>query len=179
MTERNFVRDVFPLPTHGHGPSNLTWWGTIGFILIEGFAFVLAGFTDLYLMTRFRHWPPGLPPPDLTWGTLMTVLLVLSLVPNVWAKRVAERGDLSRTRIAVLVMLAISLLTLVIRWFEFTALNVLWDSNAYGPIVWTILGLHILHLVTDVGTAVLAVLILAKHGKDPRRLGDVTNNAMY
>lgn len=178
--ERNFVRDVSHLPTHGHGPSNLTWWGTMGFMLIEGFAFVLAGFTYLYIMMQFRHWPPGMPPPHLTWGTLMTAVLLLSLIPNVWAKRVAEASDLRRTRIAVVVMLLIGFVTLAIRWFEFTVLNVLWDSNAYGSILWTILGLHTIHLLTDVGdTAVLAVLMFTKHGKDPRRMGDVTDNAMY
>ncbi|MGY0715155.1 MULTISPECIES: cytochrome c oxidase subunit 3 [Azospirillum] len=180
MSERHFVRDVSDLPTHGHGPSTLTWWGTMGFMLIEGFAFVLAGFTYLYIMMQFRHWPPGMPPPDLTWGTLMTAALLLSLIPNVWAKRVAEASDLRGTRRAVLVMLAVGLATLGIRWFEFTVLNALWDSNAYGSILWTILGLHTVHLLTDVGdTAVLAVLMFTRHGKDPRRMGDVTDNALY
>ena len=47
---------------------------------------------------------------------------------------------------------------LIVRIFEFPALHVSWDSNAYGSIVWTLLGLHTTHILTDlVDTLVLAV----------------------
>jgi heme/copper-type cytochrome/quinol oxidase subunit 3 len=29
------------------------------------------------------------------------------------------------------------------------ALNVSWDANAYGSVVWLLLGLHTTHLITD------------------------------
>jgi heme/copper-type cytochrome/quinol oxidase subunit 3 len=45
----------------------------------------------------------------------------------------------------------VGLLTLAIRAFEFAHLNVGWDQNAYGSILWVILGLHATHLITDVG----------------------------
>ena len=69
---------------------------------------------------------------------------------------------------------------LVIRGFEFTALNVRWDSNAYGSIVWVLLGLHTTHLVTDVvDTAVLLAALLCGHVGAPRRFTDITENADY
>jgi heme/copper-type cytochrome/quinol oxidase subunit 3 len=71
------------------------------------------------------------------------------------------------------------LLTLAIRTFEFAHLNVGWDQNAYGSIVWVILGLHATHLITDVGdTLVLTVLMFTRHAR-PRRFSDVTDNAFY
>ena len=38
---------------------------------------------------------------------------------------------------------------LAIRGYEFANLNVRWDANAYGSILWVILGLHTTHLATD------------------------------
>ena len=41
----------------------------------------------------------------------------------------------------------------------------LWDQNAYGSIVWVLLGLHTTHLLTDVGdTLVLTALMFTRHG---------------
>ena len=57
----------------------------------------------------------------------------------------------------MLVMVAFGIAPLVLRFYEFPAMHVRWDSNAYGSIVWTLLGLHLTHLITDLGdTIVLA-----------------------
>jgi heme/copper-type cytochrome/quinol oxidase subunit 3 len=77
-------------------------------------------------------------------------------------------------------MSVIGIVPLVIRAFEFPALHVKWDDNAYGSILWTMLGLHTTHLVTDlIDTIVLAVLMFTRHGKNRRRFGDVQDNALY
>jgi cytochrome c oxidase subunit 3 len=69
---------------------------------------------------------------------------------------------------------------LVVRIYEFSALNVAWDSNAYGSIVWLLLGLHTTHLITDlVDTFVLAAIMFTRHGPTCRRFGDVRDNALY
>ena len=69
---------------------------------------------------------------------------------------------------------------LVVRIFEFTAMNVSWDTNAYGSIVWTLLGLHTTHIITDViDTLVVGALMFTRHGNNQRRFGDVQDNAMY
>jgi heme/copper-type cytochrome/quinol oxidase subunit 3 len=53
------------------------------------------------------------------------------------------------------------------------------DANAYGSIVWFILGLHTTHLLTDVGdTIVLTVLMFTRHATE-RRFSDVGDNAFY
>ena len=74
----------------------------------------------------------------------------------------------------------LGIVPLVLRFYEFPAMHVRWDSNAYGSIVWTLLGLHMTHLVTDLGdTVVLAVIMFTRHGPNRRRFGDVQDNAMY
>jgi cytochrome c oxidase subunit 3 len=69
---------------------------------------------------------------------------------------------------------------LVVRWFEFPALNVRWNTNAYGSAVWFLLGLHTTHLLTDVAdTLVLAALMFTRQGNNGRRFSDVSDNAFY
>ncbi len=71
-------------------------------------------------------------------------------------------------------------LPLFIRIFEFPALHVKWDDDAYGSIVWVLLGLHTTHIATDViETIVLTCLMFTKHADNPRRYGDVQDNALY
>ena len=66
------------------------------------------------------------------------------------------------------------------RAFEFPALQCCWDSNAYGSITWTLLGLHTTHLITDLAdTLVWLALMFTRHGDNRRRFGDVQDNAMY
>ena len=41
ILEPRFTDDLADLPTHKFGPSSLTWWGVLGFMVIEGAAFAL------------------------------------------------------------------------------------------------------------------------------------------
>ena len=87
---------------------------------------------------------------------------------------------MDRVRIGLVVMSILGVVPLVIRAFEFPALKVWWDDNAYGSIVWTMLGLHTTHIITDLAdTLVLTALMFSRHGDTPRRYGDVEDNAMY
>ena len=105
--------------------------------------------------------------------------LVLSLLPNAYTKRVAERYDLRGVRMGMVVCLAFALAFIGVRVLEFTALNVSWDTNAYGSAVYLLLGLHTTHLVTDVlDTAVLAVLMFTGP-LEKSRFVDVSENALY
>jgi cytochrome c oxidase subunit III len=174
------VLDLSMLPLHGLGAASVTWWGTLGFMLIEGTGFALVIAVYLYLMSLAPSWPLNAPPPDLLPGTLVTVVLLVSVVPNILLSRWAGQQDLRKVRIGMIVMSALGIVPLIIRVFEFPALNIKWDTNAYGSIVWTLLGLHTTHILTDlVDTLVLAALMFTGHGDNPRRFGDVQDNAMY
>jgi cytochrome c oxidase subunit III len=173
------AQDVSALPTWGFSTQSTPWWGTVAFFAIEGTAFALAIGTYVYLYTINPEWPLDAPPPNPWPGTLMTVVLLASIWPNHWTNRVAHAQALRKVQIGLLIMSAVGLLTLAIRTFEFAHLNVGWDQNAYGSIVWVILGLHATHLITDVGdTLVLTVLMFTRHAR-PRRFSDVTDNAFY
>jgi heme/copper-type cytochrome/quinol oxidase subunit 3 len=178
--KQRFVLDLSKLPLHGLGAASMTWWGTLAFMLIEGTGFALIIAVYLYLMSLAPTWPLNAPPPDLLPGTLVTAILLISVVPNILVSRWAERQDLRKVRIGMVVMSVFGLVPLIVRAYEFPALNVLWDTNAYGSIVWTMLGLHTTHILTDLAdTLVLAALMFTRHGDNLRRFGDVQDNAMY
>jgi heme/copper-type cytochrome/quinol oxidase subunit 3 len=171
--------DARVLPSYAYGASSLMWWGTVGVAAIEGTVFALAIMIYFYVRTRVESWPPSVPPPDLLWGTVNTVILLLSCIPNQMAKKAGEREDLAGVRLWMSVCTIFAIAFLVVRAFEFAALNVKWDTNAYGSAVWFLLGLHTTHLATDfVDTVVLGALMftgpLERH-----RFVDVSENAVY
>jgi cytochrome c oxidase subunit III len=158
MTRREL--DVSGLPNVVFGHRSLIWWGTLGFMAIEATVFAIIVCAYFYLRTRVTDWPPGVMPPALTFGIANTAIFLASVIPNAWLKKSAEKGDLRRVRIGLLIVTAIGVANAVIRWFEFKSLNCQWDANAYASVTWTILGLHTVHLLTDWGdTAVLAALM--------------------
>jgi heme/copper-type cytochrome/quinol oxidase subunit 3 len=177
----SFTEDLSKLPDHAFSYHSLTWWGVIGFMVIEGTAFALAIAAYFFLMSHERHWaPPPLQPPGLLAGTLFTLVILLSEIPNVLVKRAATANDLTAVRRLLPLMVAIGAVLLVIRGFEFNSLNVLWYSNAYGSIIWALLLLHASHVATDwVDTVVLAALMRTPHGETPRRMVDTDENALY
>ena len=181
MLKPRFTRDLAGLPTHAFGHRALTWWGVIAFFLIEGTAFVMVLASYFFLMNQEQLWPPPpFEPPDLLAGTLFTIVILLSEVPNTIAKRAAETGKLRLLRKLLLLDCVIGLLLLGLRGWEFASLNVLWYDNAYGSIIWALLFLHTTHFVTDwYDTIVLAGLMHGEHAVEGRRFVDVGENCMY
>jgi heme/copper-type cytochrome/quinol oxidase subunit 3 len=172
--------DVGGLPPGAFGSRSLMWWGTMGIVIIEGMVFALAITAYFYFRTRYPHWPPhGIAPPDLRWGTINTVILLASILPNEFAKHAGEKVDLSGARLWMVVCLLFGVAFNAIRVYEFRHLNVFWDHDAYGSIVWVLLGLHTTHIVTDfLDTAVLTVLMFVGPIEEKRFI-DVEENAVY
>jgi cytochrome c oxidase subunit 3 len=177
---RGVALDVSALPAYGFGQRSILWWATTGMMLIEGSVFTLVVVQYLYLKGRVPHWPPSGPPPDLLWGTVNTAILLASCLPNALAKKAAERFDLRGVRIWLAVCVLFAVAFNVVRFLEFGRLNVRWDSNAYGSVVWLLIGSHTVHVVTDfLDTLVLAVFIFAGIDITERRFVDVSENALY
>lgn len=171
--------DVSALPSFAFGFRSLMWWSTAGLIAIESTVFAMAVGAYLYLMAHSSAWPPTEQPPDLSWGTVVTVLLLVSFVPNWLAKHKAEALDLPGVRTWMTVSTLFSLAILAARAMELQHLNCRWDGSAYGSAVWMIIGLHTLHLATDAyDTLVLNVLVFTGPLQG-RRFGDVSENALY
>jgi cytochrome c oxidase subunit III len=176
-----FTEDVAELPTAKTGPSSLTWWGIIGFMVIEGAAFGLAFAAYFFLMGHEQGWPPeGRAAPGLLAGTLFTIVILLSEIPNTKIKQAANAGDVPTVRLLMPVIVVVGAVLLIIRGFEFNSLHVRWTDNAYGSIVWALLLLHTTHILTDwFDTIVLWVLIRTPLGYELRRLVDVDENSLY
>jgi heme/copper-type cytochrome/quinol oxidase subunit 3 len=171
--------DARELPSYAFSHRSLMWWGTLGMMAIEGTVFAIAVTAYFYLRSRSEVWPPGVLPPDLRWGTLNVVLLLASAIPNHLAKRGAERLDLRASRRWTWVGVLFGVAFIAVRALEFTTLNCRWDTNAYGSAVWTLLGLHSVHLVTDVADTVVLGVLLITGPFEGRRFADVSENAMY
>ena len=172
--------DVSQLPPGAFGSRSLMWWGTLGIVLIEGTAFALAIGAYFFLATRYPHWPPsGVVPPSLLWGTINTVVLILSMIPNELAKRAGEHVSLWGVRLWMVACMLFGVAFNLIRIYEFRHLNVRWDQDAYGSIVWLLLGLHTTHIVTDfLDTGVLTLLMFIGPVEEHRYV-DVEENAIY
>ena len=171
--------DVSTLAPGAFGHRSILWWGTAGIIIVEATAFAMAIAAYFYLRTRVPYWPPNVPPPDHLWGAVNTIILLVSAIPNELARRAADRVDLSKVRLWMVVALAFGLAFNIVRIFEFADLNVRWDTNAYGSVVWLLLGLHTTHILTDfLDTIVLAVLMFIGPIEE-KRFVDISENTGY
>jgi cytochrome c oxidase subunit III len=176
-----FTRDVAELPTHAFSHRSLTWWGVIGFMVIEGMFFALTFAAYFFLMSQESAWPPepGIAPDPIA-GTLFTIVILASEIPNSWIKKAANAYDVEKVRKLIWIPVVVGLLLFALRAFEFNSLNVRWTDNAYGSVIWCLLFLHTLHVGTDwVDTVVLASLIRTTEGEEPRKLVDVDENSLY
>lgn len=178
MSQRNF--NAAELPDHAFGSRTVLGWGAFGLLAVEATVFATLIATCLYGMGRADVWPPPpFQPPQLSFGVINTAILGVSLGVNLIYKRAAERFDLRVAQRCLAAMLALELAFLVVRGFELRALEVRWDDNFYGSILWVMLGFHTLHLFADfVETAVLLILSF-RRGIRPHRFSDMSNNALF
>ena len=171
--------DVSGLPSYAFSHRSLMWWATLGVVAIEATVFAMTIVSYFYLRSHADQWPLGVPPPNVFWGTVNTLILLASLIPNHWTKHAAERQDLRKVRIGMFVCIAFAVAFQVVRIFEFGSLNCHWDTNAYGSVVWLLLGLHTVHLVTDFGDSVVLAALMVTGPIEGRRFVDVEENAVY
>jgi heme/copper-type cytochrome/quinol oxidase subunit 3 len=173
------VQDLAGLPTYGFGHRMTVAWGTLAFITLEGMGFALGAGAYLYLAWLNPEWPLSVRPPDLFWSSMHTVIALASLWPNRLSQRHGDDEDLRRARRDLIIMSLIGLALLANRAMEFSTLHVKWDTNAYGSMIWMLLGLHTVHLATDViDTMVLTALMFTRHAHG-KRFSDVSDNAFY
>ena len=176
-----FTEDVSDLPTSKFGTSSLTWWGVLGFMVIEGAGFALAFAAYFFIMGHEQGWPPeGRRAPELLYGTLFTIVILLSEMPNSMIKKAARERDVPAIRLLMPAMIGIGVALLIIRGFEFNNLNCRWTDDAYSSIIWAVLFLHTTHVLTDwMDTIVLWALMMTDVGWEGRRLVDTDENSLY
>ncbi|HEY2378497.1 MAG TPA: hypothetical protein VGH98_21130 [Gemmatimonadaceae bacterium] len=179
-TAQQSLGDVAELPSVTFGHRSLMWWGTLGFMVIEGWTLALITAMYFYVRQNFETWPPlRTPRPSLTAPTVNLAVMIVSVLPVYLASRAARRLDLRGVRLWLLVSSLISLPIPILRWYELWALNVRWDSNAYGTAAWTIVGTHASLLLLDVADTIGLTLFFWFKRLPIKVMSDVTDNSFY
>jgi cytochrome c oxidase subunit 3 len=149
------AHDVSELPTVTFGSRSLMWWGTLGFMTIEGWTTALLVVAYLYLRQNYTAWPPlRTPYPSLVVPSFNLALMLVSMIPATLAARAGKRLDLAGVKRWLLVTSIVSTPIVVLRWWELWAIGVRWDTNAYGSAAWTLVGFHASLLVLDLADTI-------------------------
>lgn len=181
------VIDVSELPHHEFDTYDPVWWGNNLLLAIETSMFAILIATYFYLRQNFTLWPPPVaqltatlrPLPELGYGTAITILLLLGCIPMVFSDLAARRGNRDRAKLGLLICAIVGFVALVLRGFEFSAVYFRWDSNAYGSIVWFMLGMHMLHLMILTTETVLLVIWLFRREFDMKHRVDIVTIGVY
>jgi heme/copper-type cytochrome/quinol oxidase subunit 3 len=173
------VLDVAVLPRTMFGHQGLIWWGTAGFMVIEGSMFVIVLVVYFYLRLQVSDWPPSLPNPGLTYGTANLLTVLVSLAPAHISKKKAEQFDLAGVRLWLGVLVLFGIASIALRAFEYYTLNCRWDDNAYGSIVWLLLSLHTIHVATDVVDSGVLLTLAFTGPNSKKRFVDYSENSLY
>ena len=149
MSRRRDV-DVSRLPTAVLDSRSLVWVGTLVMTAIETTVFAIAVAAYFYLRMRAAEWPPArIGPPSLAVPTINLLVLLVSVLPAIVLDRASRKKNVRVIRLALAANLLFGSVFLVLRIFELKALHCWWNSNVYGSITWTILGLHTSNLLTS------------------------------
>jgi heme/copper-type cytochrome/quinol oxidase subunit 3 len=181
------VIDVSELPHHEFDTYDPVWWGNNGLLAIETSMFAILIATYFYLRQNFALWPPPIaeltaplrPLPDLGYGTANTILLVLSCIPMIIGDLSARRGNRSMTQLMLGICVICGFVAIALRSFEFGAMHFYWDSNAYGSIVWFMLGMHMMHLAVLTTEAVLLFVWTMTREFDMKHRVDIVTLGIY
>jgi heme/copper-type cytochrome/quinol oxidase subunit 3 len=172
--------DVSQLPRTGFGPASPGWWGTVGFMFIEGSSLVLCAMAYIYLSRRSPHWPPsGTPPPNLVAGTAFMVMLLLSLIPARMLGRAARTLDRRTVIFWSVIGVVVEGIIVLLRAYEIHALPTRWDTSAYGSAVWFTIGLHTSLLVVDFGETLVFLAMFLGAPIEERHFADVEDSVLY
>ena len=169
--------DVSELPTISFGTSDLSWWSTVVFMAIEGTTIATCLVCHIYLKQNFSTWPPTIV-PSIGVATANMLLLLVIMAPMRLAGRAARRLDLGRVRFWLTVAVGLSAVAVVLRVYEFRALNVRWDQTAYGSSAWATLGRTSL-LVMDLLETLILTLIFYLGPVEKKHFSDTDDSSIY
>jgi cytochrome c oxidase subunit III len=180
MRATRAVADVRHLPRTVFGNRALMWWGTMGFIIIEGTTLFICAITYFYLRRNFATWPPQhVYRPGLVIPTIQVLVMLLSILPMRWVDRATYRMDLRTVRTGLLICSLLILVMCVLRIYEFRALKVRWDTSAYGSAAWAVVFSHTTLLVLEAAETLAITRLMFGDQVEERDLSGVSDNALY
>jgi heme/copper-type cytochrome/quinol oxidase subunit 3 len=157
------------------------WWGNKLIIVIESAGFAVLIATYFYIRHNFDSWPPARTQlPDLPIPTLNVAILVVSILPMWYVEKLARGHDKAKVIGGLLLVCVVfGIVAAVLRILEFESVHTRWNANAYGAIVWSILGVHFAHIIAATfETLSIGVSIFAGPVEE-KSYADVTANAVY
>jgi cytochrome c oxidase subunit I+III len=180
MRSPSIVGDVSRLPSNTFGHRSMMWWGTVGFIVIEGSTLFICAVSYFYLRKNFLTWPPeGVFRPGLAAAAVQAGLMVISNGPMLLVDKAARRLDLQAVRAGMLICSLLAVVMCIVRVLEFQALHVRWDSGAYGSAAWGILVAHSTLLLLQTIETLVFTAILYSSRTEERHLSAAVDNALY
>jgi len=169
------------LPDQGFSHHAPFWWGSTLMITIEGAGLAILIVTYFYIRQTFNGWPPPKTPlPELGVSTLDVAVLVVSILPMWYVAQLAQKHDKSRLiGIGLLLCVLLGVVAVVLRILEFKGVHTRWDTNTYGAIVWSILAVHLAHIIAaTLETLIIGILVLAGPVQG-QHVRDISVNAVY
>ena len=172
--------DVADLPDLAFGSRDLMWWGTLGFVVIEGFTLALCLMVYLYLWKNYSEWPPaGTERPTLLWPTVQVAAMLVSLPIIRRAQRVAKEFDLDATRNYLVVASLFMVAFAVLRGLELVSLHAKWSMNAYASAQWLVVGSHATLIAVEM-VEILGMALLFWFGTvEKKHFSDVADMGFY
>jgi cytochrome c oxidase subunit I+III len=156
------------------------WWGTLGFIIIEGTTLVICAASYFYLRRNYPTWPPEhIYRPALLIPTIQAALMLASNIPMRLVDRASSRMDLAGVRRGLVICSVLIVLMTILRGVEFRALNVRWDTSAYGSVAWATLTAHTTLLLLEMAETIAITVMLFGDQVEERDLSGVSDNALY
>jgi heme/copper-type cytochrome/quinol oxidase subunit 3 len=159
------------------------WWGMALFLCAEATLFGGLIATYFYLDFGSREgWPPaGIARPATLAPSLLTAILVATSLPVALAARRARAGARSSCMAAIAVAMAVQ------SGYAVYQLHVFVDElhkfapqgSAYGSIYYTLLGVHLAHVIVGVLLSAGTLGFLARAGLTNYRLIGVRSLALY
>jgi len=179
-TPQQSLGDVDGLPTVVFGSRSLMWWGTVGFAVIEGWTLALIAAMYFYIRQNFSTWPPiDTPLPSRLIPTINLAVMLVSILPTILYDRASRRLDAGAVKLWLLVSSLLSIAIVVLRWYECWALNVRWDSNAYGSAAWLLVVTHGTLLILDAADTIGLTLFYWIKRMPIKAMSDVHDNGFY
>jgi heme/copper-type cytochrome/quinol oxidase subunit 3 len=172
--------DVSNLPTHEFGQRDPLWWGIVLAIAIETTVFAIVWSTYFYLRMQEATWPPWRwSAPDLLVGSISTAAILATAIPMRLMEKAAKQFQDATVRLQLILFFVLTAVAGATRVWEYMALQVKWDSNAYGSVVWMMLTLHTTHIITSVLETLMLAIYLFVRTLDPKHALDVEVGAIY
>lgn len=131
-------------------------WGMLMLILTEATIFLVLLSSYFFLRASAPVWPPaGIEKPELTLAIPFSIVLWASSGPTFYAEAKLRAGNVRAAKVGLALTFLMGISFVGYSLHDFNGLHYGWRDNAYGSIYYTIVGLHLAHVVVGLAMNVL------------------------